>query len=67
LDEGLFDVGGLVLGYVYNLGPFGPVRPGVGVRGALNVVPEVLEPFYGSRTPVGGMVYVRLAPAGGHP
>jgi hypothetical protein len=67
LEEGLFDVGALVLGYVYNLGPFGPVRPGVGVRGAVNVVPGALEPFYGSRTPVGGMVYVRLAPAGSHP
>jgi hypothetical protein len=67
LEEGLFDVGNLVLGYVYNLGPFGPVRPGVGVRGALNVIPEALEPFYGSRLPVGGMVYVRLAPAGGSP
>jgi hypothetical protein len=67
LEEGLFDVGALVLGYVYNLGPFGPVRPGVGVRGALNVVPEGLEPFYGGRTPVGGMVYVRLAPVGSHP
>jgi hypothetical protein len=67
LEEGLFDVGTLVLGYVYNFGPFGPVRPGVGVRGALNVVPGELEPFYGGRTPVGGMVYVRLAPAGSHP
>ncbi|WP_375770669.1 hypothetical protein NR798_07155 [Archangium gephyra] len=66
LEHSVFDVGSLVLGYVYNLGPFGPVRPGVGVRGALNVVPGGLEPFYGSRTPVGGMVYVRLAPAGGH-
>jgi hypothetical protein len=65
LEEGVFDVGALMLGYVYQFGPFGPVRPGVGVRGALNVVPEGLEPFYGGRTPVGGMVYVRLAPAGG--
>lgn len=67
LEHSVFDVGNLVLGYVYNFGSFGPVRPGVGVRGALNVVPEALEPFYGSRTPVGGMVYVRLAPAGSHP
>lgn len=62
LEHEVFDVGALVLGYVYNLGPFGPVRPGVGVRGALNVVPAGLEPFYGSRTPVGGMVFVRLSP-----
>jgi len=63
----VFDVGSLVLGYVYNFGPFGPLRPGVGVRGAVSLLPEGLEPFYGSRTPVGGMVYVRLVPAGGHP
>ena len=66
LEHTVFDVGSLVLGYVYNFGPFGPVRPGVGVRGALNLVPEGLESLYGSRTPVGGMVYVRLVPAGGH-
>jgi hypothetical protein len=65
-EEGVFGVGSLVLGYVYNFGPLGPVRPGVGVRGAVNGVPEGLAPFYGSRTPVGGMVYVRLSPAGGH-
>ncbi|MGZ3458166.1 MAG: hypothetical protein ACXU86_06615 [Archangium sp.] len=63
LAHTVFGVGNLVLGYVYNLGPFGPVRPGVGVRGSLDVVPAGLEPFYGSRTPVGGMVYVRLASA----
>jgi hypothetical protein len=66
LEHSVFDVGNLVLGYVYNLGPFGPVRPGVGVRGSLNLVPGGLASFYGSRTPVGGMVYVRLAPAGAH-
>ncbi|PTL81798.1 hypothetical protein [Vitiosangium sp. GDMCC 1.1324] len=67
LAHSLFGVGSLVLGYVYSFGPFGPVRPGVGVRGALNVIPEGLEPFYGSRTPLGGMVYVRLVSAGSHP
>jgi hypothetical protein len=63
LEHDTFNVSALSLGYLYTFGPFGPVRPGVGVRGALNLIPEGLEPFYGSRTPVGGMVYVRLAPA----
>lgn len=36
---------------------------GVGVRGTLNVVPAALEPFYGSRTPRGALVFVRLRPA----
>ena len=65
-EESVLGVGSLVLGYVYNFGPLGPVRPGVGVRGAVNGGPKGLEPFYGSRTPVGGMVYVRLSPAGGY-
>ena len=64
LEHAVFDVGGLGLGYLYNFGALGPVRPGVGVRGAVNWVPGGLESFYGGRTPVGGMVYVRLAPAG---
>lgn len=70
LHERNFGVGGLVLGYVRNFGPLGPVVPGVGVRGAIHLVPEALQPFYGSRTPVGGMVYLRLTSVlmehGGH-
>lgn len=63
LHEEVFGLGSLALGYVRNLGPLGPVVPGVGVRGAINSVPSALVPFYGSRTPVGGMVYLRLASA----
>jgi hypothetical protein len=28
----------------------------------LNLLPGTLEPFYGSRTPAGGMVFIRLRP-----
>jgi hypothetical protein len=70
LEEERFGVASLSLGYLRNLGPLGPVLPGVGVRAAVNLVPAGLEPTYGSRTPVGGMIYLRLASApmqhGGH-
>jgi hypothetical protein len=33
---------------------------GLGVQGILNFVPSGLEPVYGSRTPIGGLVFVRL-------
>jgi hypothetical protein len=37
----------------------------VGARGSIALVPEALRPFYGRRTPLGGIVFVRigLAPA----
>jgi hypothetical protein len=61
LAEERFGVGALVLGYLRNFGPLGPLLPGVGVRAAVNFVPEGLKSTYGSRTPLGGMIYVRLA------
>jgi len=61
LEEERFWLGALALGYVRNLGEFGSWMPGVGVRGSVNFVPEALRGFYGTRTPVGGMVYLRLA------
>ncbi|MDY7227123.1 hypothetical protein [Hyalangium rubrum] len=62
-EEQTFGVATLALGYLRNLGPLGPVLPGVGVRAAVNFVPEALQPTYGSRTPVGGMVFLRLSAA----
>jgi hypothetical protein len=35
---------------------------GVGIQGTLNAVPAALDPFYGSRTPVGGMLFLRIRP-----
>ena len=63
LEHTAFDVGVLALGYLYQFDAWGPVKMGVGARGALNIVPEGLATLYGGRTPVGGMVYVRLATA----
>jgi hypothetical protein len=38
-------------------------RIGVGARGALNLVPESLRIVYGTRTPLGGAVFLSLKPA----
>lgn len=61
LEEETFPVSVLALGYLRNLGHRGPVVPGVGLRAAVNFVPEGLKSTYGSRTPVGGMLYLRLS------
>ena len=36
---------------------------GVGARGALNLVPSALEGVYGSRTPAGLAIFLRVRPA----
>ena len=64
LEEETFGVASLALGYLRSFGPLGPVLPGVGVRAAMNFIPEGLESTYGSRTPVGGMLFLRLSLAG---
>ncbi|SRR6266571_1616340 len=38
---------------------------GVGLQGSINFVPSGLEPFYGSGTPVGGLVFLRVRPIHG--
>ncbi len=58
-----FDLGGLVLGYVRALAEVGGVNIGAGVRGSLNVIPEGLEPAFGTLTPTGFAVYLRFRPA----
>ena len=58
-----FGVGSLVLGYLRNFPAVAGLRAGLGLRAAGNLVPATLERYYGTRTPVGGMVYLRLAVA----
>jgi hypothetical protein len=40
--------------------PYSGATLGFGVRGNVGFVPSALEPAYGSRTPVGMMVFLRL-------
>ena len=59
-----YDVGALALGYRRSLTTVRGVTAGVGVRGAMNFVPNALEEVYGSRAPLGFTVYFTLRPAG---
>src|SRR3989449_8137830 len=52
------------LGYLRTVGTVWGLGAGVSVRGSLNVVPSSLEAVYGSRTPAGLAIYIRLRPAG---
>lgn len=56
------DIGTFVLGYVREVGRLRGASMGVGVRGALGVVPGTLEPAYGTRMPAGLAVFVRVRP-----
>ena len=58
-----FDLGTLSLGYIREVSKVSGATIGVGARGAVNLVPEALKEVYGSRTPVGFAVFVRLRPA----
>ena len=57
------DIGAVSVGYERGLGRRSGVAIGLGARGTLNLVPEELRLFYGSRTPVGLLAYVQLRPS----
>jgi hypothetical protein len=50
------------LGYVRDALRFGAGTLGIGAMGTLNVVPPSLSAAYGSRTPLGAMVFLRVRP-----
>lgn len=56
----LFSVSNASLGYIREFGRGHGVTLGLGIQGIINFVPTQLEPFYGSRTPVGGLIFLRL-------
>lgn len=57
-----FNVGAATLGYIREIGSFSGATMGFGGSGTLNVVPGALTNVYGSRTPLGGLVFLRLRP-----
>jgi hypothetical protein len=61
-DEQRFNVAALSLGYIRDFTRGRGVTLGLGARGTVNMVPSAMETAYGSRTPVGGMVFLRLRP-----
>jgi hypothetical protein len=61
-EDARLNVSAFSLGYILELTRGRGVTIGVGARGSINVVPRTIEAAYGSRTPVGGMVFLRLRP-----
>ncbi len=59
-----YDVGALALGYLRTVGTVAGLAAGLGVRGSVNFVPSSLNAVYGSRTPAGVAIYLRLQPVG---
>jgi hypothetical protein len=57
-----FNVGTAQVGYIRELARSHWATIGLGAAGTLNFVPSQLEPYYGSRTPVGAFVFLRLRP-----
>ena len=57
-----FNVGAVSAGYIRELVRGSATTFGIGLQATVNTVPSVLESIYGSRTPVGAMVFVRLRP-----
>lgn len=50
----------MTLGYIMAFGPFGSLVAALGGRASVNFLAEELEPFYGTRTPVGFTVFLNL-------
>jgi hypothetical protein len=63
LEEESFNVGKLGLGYVRQLNPLAGLAPGLGAGITLSLVPDDLEPFYGSSTVTGLQLFLRLRPS----
>jgi hypothetical protein len=61
LDEE-FDIGSFALGYIREFAGFRGATFGAGVRGSLNLIPDALESVYGSRSPMGLAVFLRVRP-----
>jgi hypothetical protein len=57
-----FNVSATSLGVIRELGRWSGATVGAGAMGTLNVVPSALESAYGSRTPLGAVVFLRLRP-----
>jgi hypothetical protein len=62
LPDQRFNVGAASLGYIREIIRGRSVTVGFGAAGTVNLVPSALETPYGSRTPIGGMVFLRLRP-----
>ena len=60
--EEQFDIRSLVGGYMREIASIRGGTIGIGGRVSVNFVPSGLEPYYGTRTPMGFAVYLRVRP-----
>ncbi|NUQ20396.1 MAG: hypothetical protein HOQ09_05480 [Gemmatimonadaceae bacterium] len=58
----VFEVAAISAGYIREIGRWRWATIGLGAQGTLDVVPGSLAEVYGSRTPVGAVIFVRLRP-----
>ena len=58
-----FTVGEVSLGYIREVLQMRGATLGIGGMGTLNVVPAALTSAYGSRTPKGAVLFVRIRPS----
>lgn len=63
--DAVFRVGSVSLGYIRELARGSRFTVGAGARLTANVVPASLEPEYGSRTPAGFLLFLRVRPVHG--
>ena len=57
-----FNVAAFSAGYIREVGHMWGMTLGLGGMGTVNVVPKPIESTYGSSTPLGGVVFMRLRP-----
>ncbi|MEO9116427.1 MAG: hypothetical protein ABI311_09710 [Gemmatimonadaceae bacterium] len=57
-----YNVGELTLGYVREVAPMHAGSLGIGAAGTINLIPATLRSTYGTRTPIGITVFLRLRP-----
>jgi hypothetical protein len=57
-----FNVGAAQLGYIREVARTHWATIGLGAAGTFNFVPSTLEPYYGSKTPVGAFVFLAASP-----
>ncbi len=62
-EQSVFDMSSLALGYIHEVELASAVAFGLGARGAVTAIGPSLEPFYGTRWPLGAMIFVRVRPA----
>jgi hypothetical protein len=62
----ILPVGALSLGYVREIARLRGATVGLGAMGTMNVIPSSIEAQYGSRTPLGGLFFLRVRPIRRH-